>query len=44
MVQVQNEANGKVEIADVSVAATGDVTVTFSASVGANTKRITVIG
>lgn len=44
LVQVQNEADGVVELPDVAVAANGDVTVTFGASVSANTKRVTVIG
>jgi hypothetical protein len=44
LVQVQHEATGAVELADVVVAANGDVTVTFGASVTANSKRITVIG
>jgi hypothetical protein len=43
-VQVQNEADGAVEFADVAVAATGDVTVTFAASQTANTKRVTIVG
>lgn len=44
IVQAQDEASGAVEIPDISVAANGDVTVTYGASVGANTKRVTVIG
>lgn len=44
IVQVQNEADGAVELPDISVAANGDVTVTFGASVTANSKRVTVIG
>jgi uncharacterized protein DUF5907 len=44
LVQVQDEASGAVELADVTVAASGDVTVTFGASVAANSKRVTVIG
>lgn len=44
LVQVQDEASGAVEIPDISVAATGDVTVTYGASVAANSKRVTVIG
>lgn len=43
-VQVQDEATGNVELPDVSVAASGDVTVTYAASVSANSKRVTVIG
>ena len=44
IVQVQNEATGAVEFADTVVSATGDVTVTFGASVTANSKRITIMG
>lgn len=44
IVQVQDEATGNVEIPDISVAANGDVTVTYAASVTANSKRVTVIG
>ena len=44
LVQVQDEATGNVELPDVTVAANGDVTVTYGASVVANSKRITVIG
>lgn len=44
VVQCQDNATGNVEIPDVAVAANGDVTITFGASVGANTKLITIIG
>src|SRR5262245_28137565 len=44
VVQVQTEATGVVELPDVAVAASGDVTVTFGASVTANTKRFTLVG
>lgn len=44
IVQCQVEATGAVVIPDVSVAANGDVTVTFAVSQGANTIRTTVIG
>ena len=44
MVQVQNEADGAVELPDVVVSASGDVAVTYGASVSANSKRVTVIG
>jgi hypothetical protein len=44
LVQVQDEATGNVVLPDVSVAASGDVTVTFGASVLANAYRVTVIG
>ena len=44
LVQVQDEATGNVEIPDISVAATGDVTITYGASVTANSKRVTVMG
>lgn len=43
-VQVQNEADGSVEIPDISIAANGDITITYGASVAANSKRITVVG
>jgi hypothetical protein len=43
-VQVQDNATGNVEIPDISVAANGDVTVTFGASVTANSKLVTIIG
>jgi len=43
-VQVQNESDGAHEIADFTVAATGDVTVTFATSQTANTKRVTLLG
>jgi Repeat of unknown function (DUF5907) len=43
-VQVQNEADGSVELPDISVAANGDVTITYGAAVAANSKRITVVG
>ena len=44
LVQVQLETDGSVLIADIAVAANGDVTVTFGASQTANTIRVTVIG
>jgi hypothetical protein len=44
LVQVQDEASGAVEWPDVVVAASGQVTVTYGASVVANSKRVTVIG
>jgi len=44
LVQVQDEASGAVEWPDVVVAATGQVTVTYGASVSANSKRVTVVG
>lgn len=43
-VQVQDEATGNVELPDISVASSGDVTVTYAASVSANSKRVTIIG
>lgn len=43
-IQVQDEATGNVEIPDLSVAANGDVTVTYGASVTANSKRVTLVG
>jgi hypothetical protein len=44
IVQVQLESDGSVLYADVAVTSNGDVTVTFAASQGANTIRVTVIG
>ena len=44
VVQTQLESDGSVVLADVLVAANGDVTVSFSASQSANTIRVTVIG
>ncbi len=44
MVQTQLESTGEIMFADVTVAATGDVTVTFSQSQTLNTIRVTVIG
>jgi len=43
-VQVQDNATGNVEIPDVTVAANGDVTVTYAASVAANSKLVTLVG
>ena len=43
-VQVQDNATGAVELPDIAVAANGDVTITYGASVSANTKLITVVG
>jgi len=43
-VQVQDVATGNVEIPDISVSGTGTVTVTYAASVAANSKRVTIIG
>ncbi len=44
VVQVQDEATGNVEEADVSVTVTGDVTVTVAVALTANTKRVTIVG
>lgn len=44
IVQVQLEADGSVQYADVAVASNGDVTVTFAASQSANTIRVTIVG
>ena len=44
LVQAQDETSGAVELPDIVVAANGDVTVTYAASVAANSKRVTVIG
>ena len=43
-VQVQDNSTGNVEFPDVSVAANGDVTVTYAASQTANTKLVTLVG
>jgi hypothetical protein len=44
LVQVQDDVTGAVEFPDIVVSVGGDVTVTFAASVGINSKRVTVIG
>jgi len=44
IVQVQLEADGSVVLPDIAVATSGDVTVTFGATLTANTYRVTVIG
>jgi hypothetical protein len=44
IVQVQDKATGAIELPDISVAVTGDVTITYGASVTANSKQITLIG
>ena len=43
-VQVQDNTTGAVEYPDVTVAANGDVTVTYGASVTANSKMVTLVG
>jgi len=43
-VQVQDNGTGNVELPDISVAATGDVTITYGASVSANTKLVSIVG
>ena len=43
-VQVQDNSTGSVEIPDISVAANGDVTVTYGASVAANSKLVSLVG
>jgi hypothetical protein len=43
-VQVQDNATGSVELPDIAVAANGDVTVTYLASLTANTKLVTLVG
>ncbi len=43
-VQVQNASDGVVVIPDVAVAANGDVTITFGASQGLNSKIVTIVG
>jgi len=44
IVQVQDNATGNVELPDISVAASGDVTITYGASVTANSKLVTIVG
>ena len=44
IVQAQIDATGAVVLPDITVAANGDVTVTFGASQTANTIRVTIIG
>jgi hypothetical protein len=44
VVQAQDNTSGNVEVPDVTVSATGDVTVTYLASVAANAKLITLVG
>lgn len=44
IVQCQLESDGTVQLPDIAVAATGDVTVTFAVSQTANTIRVTIIG
>ena len=43
-VQVQDNSTGNVEFPDVSVAANGDVTVTYAVAPAANSKLITLVG
>jgi hypothetical protein len=43
-VQVQDATSGNIELPDVSVSGTGDVTITYAASVAANSKRVTIVG
>lgn len=43
-VQVQDNATGNIEFPDISVAANGDVTVTYAVSQSANTKLVTIVG
>ena len=43
-VQVQDNSTGNVELPDISVAANGDVTVTYAASVSANSKLVVLVG
>jgi hypothetical protein len=44
LVQAKDNASGNVEVPDINVAAGGDVTLTFLASVAANSKLITLVG
>jgi hypothetical protein len=43
-VQVQDNSTGNVELPDISVAANGDVTITYAVSQSANTKLVTLVG
>jgi hypothetical protein len=44
VVQVQNAATGAVELPDISINNSGDVTITYSSTVAANSKVVTIIG
>jgi hypothetical protein len=44
LVQVQDNTTGAVELPDIVVAASGDVTITYAASVSANSKMVTIVG
>ncbi len=44
IVQTQLESDGSILLADVTIAANGDVTITFGVSQTANTIRVTIIG
>jgi hypothetical protein len=41
---VQDATSGNVELPDISIAANGDVTVTYAVSQAANSKFVTVVG
>jgi hypothetical protein len=41
---VQDNSTGNVELPDISVAANGDVTITYAVSQSANTKLVTLVG
>jgi hypothetical protein len=43
-VQVQDNTTGSVELPDISVAANGDVTITYAVALTANTKLVTIVG
>jgi hypothetical protein len=43
-VQVQDNTSGNVEIPDITVAANGDVTITYGTAVAANSKLVTLVG
>ena len=43
LVQVQDNASGSVEIPDINVAATGDVTITYAVALVADAKRVTLV-
>ena len=41
---MQDNATGNVELPDISVAANGDVTITYAVALTANTKLVTLVG
>jgi hypothetical protein len=44
LVQAKDVTTGNVEVPDITVAANGDVTITYLSSVAANTKQISLVG